>query len=141
MLNIVYICLKDRKKFRTKEEKFVKLYINYAHRREPSMTIQQILELIKMYDQTIHFSDVTKQYERIFQIIGENENDVKVLINGFQALVDYVLAIKTSKRLPLTKAYGFYKKANLVYNTLAHVNCATQEMKTQQINLKPFSNV
>ena len=39
MLNIIFVCLKDRKKFKAKEEKFIKMYINYAYRREPSMSI------------------------------------------------------------------------------------------------------
>ena len=138
MLNIIWISLKDRKWFKKKEEIYVKLYFHFAYRKEQSMTILLLSELIKIFSQRGLGHETDLFYEEIFHIIGKNEDDLKVLANGFQALVNYYNLVKTQNKKHL--AFGIYKKANLMYNKLIRMNLCSEKMKQELNGLFPSSH-
>ena len=135
MLNIIWVSFRDRQRFKKKEEKFVNLYLNYAFRREPSMTILLINDLIRIFQQMKLDKEIDSFYEEIFKIIGENEEDLKVLSNGFNALISYCYCLKKQNRKGL--ALGLFKKANWVFNKLVHERAVTESMRDQFYNLYP----
>jgi hypothetical protein len=102
------------------------------------MTILLVTELIKIFQKRKLWSDSDLLYEEIFEIIGKNEDNMKVLVNGFQALVSYCQWVKGREKKPL--AYGLYKKANMVYNKLVSLNYSNEVMRKDLMGLMPKSS-